>query len=83
MPDQNSLREQIKDFVLEQIDEAEQRIGATHNKFDQRLVSLRKECDLENLRNSIRSKADVVSVAADLENHEFKIEIMKKPHLHC
>ena len=41
--------------------------------FDLRIVSLRKECDIENLRGLIRAKADVVSVAADFENHEFKI----------
>jgi len=51
----------------------EERINTTLKSFDLRLVSLRKECDIEHIKVSIRSKADVVSVAADFENHEFKI----------
>ena len=73
IPDQGSLRDQLVDFMKEQIAEAEERIDVSLKSFDQRVVSLRKECDIEHVKGIIRSKADVVSVAADFENHEFKI----------
>ena len=38
-----------------------------------RLVALRKECDIDEFKKSLRTKADSNEVKSDLENHEFKI----------
>jgi hypothetical protein len=52
------------------------KINVVVRQTDTKLVSLRKDCDIDQFKIQLKSKADAENVNADLKNHEFKIGLL-------
>ena len=58
MPDQEVIETKMKGHVSEHCVELEEKLQHILRNLDCRLVTLRKECDIDSFKLSLRSKAD-------------------------
>ena len=82
LPDISLLEQNLRTYVQAQQDEASDKFSVAFKNLDQRIVTMRKEFDVDSIVSLVRKKADAEQVNADLKNHEFKISLLDKNLIH-
>jgi hypothetical protein len=82
LPDIQLVEQKMTNFVTTSNDELYDRISVTFKNIDARIVSMRKEFDVDSILKLITRKADGEQVNSDLKNHEFKISLLDKNLIH-
>ena len=67
LPDISLLEQNLRTYVQAQQDEASDKFSVAFKNLDQRIVTMRKEFDVDSIVSLVRKKADAEQVNADLK----------------
>jgi hypothetical protein len=76
LPDIDVIEARIKNYVTDMFSEASRKQSEQFRTWEQKLILMRKEIDVEGINRRIHEKANAESVDSDLANHEFKISTL-------
>ena len=82
LPNLQSFEAKMKVYVDACFADQQEKQDLVYRQLDNRLVSLRKDFDIDLLLKRIADKADSETVNNDLKNHEFKISLLDKNLIH-
>ena len=78
LPDMVLYEQKTNSQIEESIDELWLRLEEKLMSWDQRMISIRNEFDMSELKKFIDTKANKENVTNDFQNHEFKISTLDK-----
>ena len=78
LPDMNLYEQKVRTQIEENIDELWLKLEEKFMGWDQRMISIRNDFDMTELKKFIDTKANKENVAGDFQNHEFKIGTLDK-----
>ena len=76
MPDVDVIEARIKTFVVDMNSDASRKQLIQFRDWEQKLIKIRSDIDVEGINKRIHGKADSSIVDNDLQNHEFKISTL-------
>lgn len=78
LPDMDLYEQKFKTQIEESIDELWMKLEEKLMGWDQRMINIRNEFDMTELKKFIDTKANKENVQGDFQNHEFKIGTLDK-----
>ena len=78
LPDMRLYEEKVTSQIEESIEDLQVKLDEKLMGWDKRMVTIRNEFDMGNLRKFIDTKANKDVIANDFSNHEFKISTLDK-----
>ena len=78
LPDMTLYEQKTRTQIEESIDELWIKLEEKLMSWDQRMIAIRNEFDMTELKKFIDTKANKENVSSDFQNHEFKIGTLDK-----